>query len=157
MIGVDVQWNTLMSGRNASFEMVPWCCCEAWFNGWFRMRGSSVDNSGMVKNFSLEIIFWLISLLNSCTCFLMYRRKALLDQRPISIIVYTGTPARYIAIAAPLLVEWRPIQSAENPNVSFPIAVVAHRSCCRSMRPVMRHFFPSLKYVFTWVSLFVFG
>jgi hypothetical protein len=35
----------------------------------------------------------------------MYLRKASLDQHPRSIIVKMDTPAKYIAIAAPLLAE----------------------------------------------------
>ncbi len=38
-----------------------------------------------------------------------YRKKALLDQRPMSIIVLTGHSPRYITIAAPDLIEWVPI------------------------------------------------
>ena len=45
--------------------------------------------------------FWL----NSMTCFLMYLRKASLDQRPISMIMKTGHSPRYIAMAAPDLIE----------------------------------------------------
>ena len=37
---------------------------------------------------------------NSCTCFRMYLRKAVLDHLPISMIKKTGTPVRYMAIAA---------------------------------------------------------
>jgi hypothetical protein len=58
---------------------------------------------GIVKKSSCVIIFWLTPELNSLTCFLMYLRKALLDHLPNSIILNTGIPARYIAIAAPLL------------------------------------------------------
>jgi len=65
--------------------------------------------SAIVKNFSLWIILQLIEWLNSWTVFLIYLRKASLDHRPSSIIVNTGTPARYIAIAAPLLAECRPM------------------------------------------------
>lgn len=62
------------------------------------------------------IIFWHISVLNSFICFLMYRKNASLDQCPRSIIVNTGMSARYIAIAAPLLAECKPIWLAKNPK-----------------------------------------
>ena len=51
--------------------------------------------------------------LNSCTCFLMYFSKAVLDHLLICMIEKTGTPARYMAIAAPkrmdlvLISDWR--------------------------------------------------
>jgi hypothetical protein len=41
----------------------------------------------------------------------MYRRKASLDHRPKSIIVYTGMPFRYIAIAEEDRREWSPHSS----------------------------------------------
>ena len=52
-----------------------------------------------------SIIFDEMPKLNSCTCFLMYFRKVRLDQQPISIMEKMGTPARYMAIAAPLQIE----------------------------------------------------
>jgi hypothetical protein len=52
-----------------------------------------------------SIIFEEIPKLNSCTCFLMYFRKARLDQQPISIMEKMGTPVRDMAIAAPLQIE----------------------------------------------------
>jgi hypothetical protein len=58
-----------------------------------------------VKNLSFFSIFLLIPLLNSFTCFCIYLRNASLDRHPRSIIVYTGMPDKYIAIAAPLLAE----------------------------------------------------
>jgi hypothetical protein len=70
---------------------------------------------GIVKKSSDWIVFVLIPVLNSFTCFRMYRRNASLDQRLRSITVYTETPARYIAIAAPLLAECSPICSGLNP------------------------------------------
>ncbi len=60
---------------------------------------------GIVKNFSFIIIFSLNSLLNSFTCFLMYRKNASLDHLPRSIMVNTGTPERYMVMAAPLRAE----------------------------------------------------
>jgi hypothetical protein len=84
----------------------------------------------------------------------MYLRKASLDQRPRSMIVNTGTPARNIAIAAPLLAECSPICFAVNPRISGPIAVVAIQSCFNNSGPVKRCRLPFCnRNVFTGVSL----
>jgi len=81
----------------------------------------------MVKKCSFWIILELISLLNSFTCFRIYRRKASLDHLHSSMMVNTGTWAKYIAIAAPLLAEWRPICLDVNPRESRPKEVTAKR------------------------------
>ena len=47
-------------------------------------------------------------------------------------MVKTGTPARYIAIAAPLCAECKPILSAVNPNASGPMIEAANRRRFRS-------------------------
>jgi hypothetical protein len=52
--------------------------------------------------------------------------KAVLDQHPISIIANTGTPPRYIAIAAPARIEWVPtlwrwIRSFALPTGTMPL------------------------------------
>jgi len=70
----------------------------------------------------------------------MYLRKASLDHLPNSIIVNTGTPAKYIAIAALLLAEWKPICFTVKPNSSGPIVVAAKRSLRKSTVPVNRVF-----------------
>jgi hypothetical protein len=44
----------------------------------------------------------------------MYRRKASLDHRPESMMVNTGTLAKYIAMAVDDRKEWRPISLAGN-------------------------------------------
>ena len=100
------------------------------------MRESSEEAEGIVKKLSLVIIFELTSLLNSFTCFLIYRRKASLDHRPKSMMVKTEISAKYMAMAAPLLVECNPISFAVNPNVSGPTAVAARRNFLRSSVPV---------------------
>ncbi len=61
------------------------------------------------------------------TCFLIYRRKALLDHWRMSMIAYTGHSPRYIAIAAPNLMEWVPILSLEIPRRALPMAPTALR------------------------------
>jgi hypothetical protein len=58
---------------------------------------------------------------NSCTCFLIYFWKAVLDHRPMSMIEKIGTPARYIAIAAPLLIDCVPISDRRMPSFVSPI------------------------------------
>jgi hypothetical protein len=58
----------------------------------------------------------------------MYQRKASLDQQPRSMMVKTGTPAKYMAIAAPLLAECNPRWFGVNPSLSGPRVVAAkHR------------------------------
>jgi hypothetical protein len=55
------------------------------------------SNSGRVKK-SRD---WVLIMCFERTCLQMYRRKASDDQRPMSMIVKTGTPARDIAMAPP--------------------------------------------------------
>ena len=69
-----------------------------------------------------SIIFDEMPKLNSCTCFRMYFRKARLDQRPISIMEKMGTPARYMAIAAPDRIECVPTSERWIPSFVSPIA-----------------------------------
>ncbi len=57
----------------------------------------------------ISIIFNEIPCKNSCTCFCMYLRKAVLDQHPMSMIEKTGVPAKYISMAAPDLIDFDPI------------------------------------------------
>ena len=63
----------------------------------------------------------------SNTCFLMYLIKASEDQRPMSMIVYTGVPERYMPIAPPDLFEWVPTSFSVKPKLSFPSAFTAAR------------------------------
>jgi hypothetical protein len=56
--------------------------------------------------------------LNSCIWWQIKRRNVLLIQLPISIMVNTGTISRYIVIAVPLPIEWRPTYSGPNPSLS---------------------------------------
>jgi len=60
----------------------------------------------------------------------------LLDHLPKSIIVKTGIPARYIAIAAPLQAECNPICLAKNPSLSSLMDDAAIFGLCRSSFPV---------------------
>ncbi len=53
----------------------------------------------------------------------------LLFHLPIIWIVSTFTPARYMAMAAPDLIECVPMSSALNPSRRLPIVLVAVRSC----------------------------
>ena len=93
----------------------------------------SCESSGMVKNWydSSEIIASLTPLLNYLTCFRMYRRKASLHQRPYDIIVYIGIVlgclARYIAMAAPDIIERQPKSSFMYSSLSFPNLSATHR------------------------------
>jgi hypothetical protein len=54
----------------------------------------------------------------------MYFRKARLDQQPISIMEKMGTPARYMAIAAPDRIECVPTSERWIPSFVSPIATM---------------------------------
>jgi hypothetical protein len=51
----------------------------------------------------------------------MYFKKAVLDHLPISMIKKTGTPARYMAIAAPERMDLVPISDWRMPSFVSPI------------------------------------
>ncbi len=70
----------------------------------------------------ISIIFDEILCKNSCTCFCMYLRKAVLDQCPMSMIKKMGVPAKYIAMAAPDLIDFDPISDQTIPSFVSPIA-----------------------------------
>jgi hypothetical protein len=74
-----------------------------WFKGWLGPFGLSKAALVMVKKFS-----FLIPELNSFTCLRIYLRNVSLNQRLRSMMVNTGTQARYMAIAAPHCAECRP-------------------------------------------------
>jgi hypothetical protein len=57
----------------------------------------------------ISIILDEIPCENSCTCFRMYLRNAVLDQRLTSMIKKMGVPAKYIAMAAPDRIDFDPI------------------------------------------------
>ena len=90
-------------------ESPPTFLLVSLLSGWFLIRGSSCCTlmwmSGMCLKFWHDNILFATFWLNSITCFLMYLRKASLDQRPISMIMNTGHSPRYIAMAAPDLIE----------------------------------------------------
>ena len=100
----------------------------------FGVRGSwmMLKVSGTVKKCDVRIIRAETPALNCCTCRRMYRRKASLLQRPINMMVYTGTSFRYMAMADPLLREWVPISSEEKPSLSFPSAAAEALSFIRT-------------------------
>jgi len=77
--------------------------------------------SGMCLKFWHDNILFATFWLNSITCFLMYLRKALLDQHPISMIMNTGHSPRYIAMAAPDLIECVPTSSFLMPSFTYPM------------------------------------
>ncbi len=56
------------------------------------------------------------------TCFQMYSKKELLDHQPMGLTVFTGHSLRYIAIAAPDLIEWVPIWCLAIPSQVSPMA-----------------------------------
>ena len=76
----------------------------------------------------------------------------MLFQRLMIIIVYSDTPANFIAIAAPERSEWQPISSGWNPNVSFPTEAAAALSLDLTWADVISLIFPLLTNVFTFLS-----
>jgi len=71
--------------------------------------------------------------LNSCTWRWMYHRNASLDHLPMSMIVKTGTPARYMAMADPERMECVPNSRAVNPSTSSPTDFTLARSLFNSI------------------------
>ena len=68
-------------------------------------------------------------IVNSSTCFLMYFKKARLDHQPTNIIVNSGTPFRYICMAADDLTECKPMSSTSIPSDG----VETNATCALSM------------------------
>ena len=62
----------------------------------------------------------LMPLLMSLTWMRIYRRKALLAQRPMIVFVSGYTLARYSSLANPDRMEWVPTSLCENPSISSP-------------------------------------
>lgn len=114
---------TLANGMTVSLKFGPRMGIKGRSSGMV----SGLRDVDIVKNRSWEIIWSLTPLLNSLTCRRMYLRKASLDHLPRSMMVYTGTLARYMAIAAPLRAEWSPTLSGVNPNSSSPRVAAARR------------------------------
>ncbi len=126
-------------------KQVPVFFCGASNRGQDFLSRSVDEFFVIVEKFSFMIIFSLMPELNSFTCFLMYLKKASLAHLPRSMIVNTGTPVRYIAIAAPLLAEWSPIWEEVKPKTSGPSAVAALLSFFNNSVPVNRWIEPSVR------------
>jgi hypothetical protein len=75
----------------------------------------------------ISIIFDEILCENSCICFRMYLRNAVLDQHPTSMIEKTGVPAKYIAMAAPDRIDFDPILDQLIPSFVSLIATMPSR------------------------------
>ncbi len=67
------------------------------------------------------MIFEEIPCKNSCTCFLMYFRNALLDHLPISMIKKIGALERYMTITAPEQMDFVPNSNRQIPSFVSPI------------------------------------
>ena len=94
---------------------------------------------------------------NCSTCFQMYLRKALEDQRPMSMMVKVGTLSRYIAMAAPEQMEWVPMSLGWKPRRSFPTFLAAERSFLRTVEELIVFSFPDRNIALTVVSALVPG
>ncbi len=66
--------------------------------------------------------------MNSSICLRIYFINASLDHRPIIMIAKTGTPPRYIAIAAPDRIECVPTSEGAMRSRSGPYVEIASRS-----------------------------
>jgi hypothetical protein len=95
----------------------------------------------------LDAVAEAVGIVKKCsfTIFCTYSRAEFLhlglyslDQRTRSIMVHTGMPAKYIAMAALLLAECSLMSATVKPRISKPIAVVACWRCWRSSVPVKR-------------------
>ena len=95
----------------------------------FFIRRSSAGPWLIVKNVCRLVMRVATPRVVSGTCILRYLMNDLLLHLPIIWIVSTFTPARYMAMAAPDLIECVPMSSALNPSRHLPIALVAVRSC----------------------------
>ena len=87
----------------------------------------------------------------------MYLRKASLDHRPTSMIVYVGTSFRHIAIAAPLRMECDPNSEGWQPRTSSPITVADARILSTVRVAGMYFNTPLTTKAFTGASLLVLG
>ncbi len=85
------------------------CCHQHFFLSWHFQDGSlflghlgqlGYGHLGCAWFFLQKSILFAKFWLNSITCFLMKRRKALLDHLPMSMIMNTGHYPRYITMAA---------------------------------------------------------
>jgi hypothetical protein len=75
----------------------------------------------------------------------------------MSMMVKMGTLSRYMAIAAPLWMEWVPQSSALKPRTSLPMIVTVALILCRMvLEEILQSLFRNQK-VLTGVSLFVPG
>ena len=80
----------------------------------------------VVKELSFLIIRLETLWENCSTCFLMYRRKASLDQQPIIIMEKVGTCANYMCMTAPERMGCVPILVGANTRTSFPTIPAAY-------------------------------
>lgn len=91
----------------------------------------------------------LTPFVNSFTCFSMYAKNASELHLPISMMVYTGSFARYAIIANDDCTECVPISLLVKPRISGPIiSTAALRSVRISLEDIFENFLPS-KYVDT--------
>ena len=87
----------------------------------------------------------------------MYLRKALEDQRPMSMMVKVGTLSRYIAMADSERIEWVPMSLGWKPRRSSLIFSAAGKSFLRTVEELIVFSFPSRNIVLTVLSALVPG
>ena len=87
----------------------------------------------------------------------MYLRKALEEQRPMSIMVKVGTLSRYITMAAPERIECVPVALGWKPRRSLPTFSAAERIFLWTVEELMVFSFLPRNIVLTLVSAFIPG
>ena len=80
-----------------------------------------------------------------------------MDQRPIIVMMKVGTPARYMAMTAPDLMECVPMSAGLKPRVSSPRSCAAERSLERTVEEEIVLRSPLMRMVLTVESWFVPG
>eukprot|EP00957_Ditylum_brightwellii_P210418 15364944-Ditylum_brightwellii.AAC.6 len=117
----------------------PPFCLEAKLLGTPLILGSSLCAlaSCMLKKLGKMSILEEMPFVKSCTCFLMYLRKALEDQCPISMIMNTGTCAKYMAIPVVDWFECVPMPAAMKPSLLFSICATVAQILSRISFAVM--------------------
>ena len=78
--------------------------------------------------------------------------KEVLDQRPMSMIANTGTPPKYIAIAAPERMECVPTSCRRMRSLTSPNATTPSPSAVSTIFPVTCSIFPLCQTAETGVS-----
>ncbi len=113
------------NGSGTRSDLLLWALSR-----WLHCRGSLFENTqgamyGIVQKEGNVSICFATFCENFLTCFLKVHRNASLDHLPMSMIVYTGNPARYIYITSPEQRKRVPILLCLKLRWALPITVEA--------------------------------